>query len=215
MTGVFVLDPDPKTPEAQPPSYMGAQLEPASGYARFGVARSASGPNQARDQFAIVGLQPGAYLLRANVPRPWMIKSVSWNGKDYTNIAFDASSGGEFGGVTMTLTNRVATIMGTARDERGLPSDAAAVIVFPVETAGWSDYGLTPPRLKSVLSGQGGQFKVTSLPAGDYFVIGVTPDQLDAWHDPAFLARAAGTAVRVHVDWGETATQDVRVRIIK
>jgi hypothetical protein len=215
MTGVFVLDLDPRTPDTPAPAYLAAQLEPASGYARFGVVRSIPNGNLPREQFAAVGLQPGAYLLRANVPRPWIVKSISWNGKDYTHLAFDASSGGEFADVTLTLTTRAATIAGTARDERGLPSETAAIIAFPVDAAGWTDYGLTPTRIKAVLSGQAGQFKLTSLPAGDYNVIAVDADQIEAWHDPAFLSRAAGAALRVRVDWGETATQDIRVRAIK
>jgi hypothetical protein len=47
------------------------------------------------------------------------------------------------------------------------------------------------------------------LPAGEYFLVAVKSEQIDAWMDPQFLAAASLRATRVTLAWGDKKTLDV------
>jgi hypothetical protein len=84
-------------------------------------------------------------------------------------------------------------------------------VVFPVEREQWTNYGLTPARLKATPTTSSGTYRFQSLPAGDYYVVGVPPDQSTIWQDPAKLALLAQSARRVTLVWGEVTKLDVTV----
>jgi hypothetical protein len=110
------------------------------------------------------------------------------------------------------VTTRSASVSGSVRDARGLPSDHAAVICFPEEPARWRRYGLQPARLKAVAATSDGTFRLTGLPAGNYRLIAVDAERIDAWKDPAFLERAASLATRVTLDCDGTVTQSLTLQ---
>jgi hypothetical protein len=53
-----------------------------------------------------------------------------------------------------------------------------------------------------------------SLPAGEYYVLAVSEPLPRTWQDPTFLAKAAGVATRVRLDWGGKHTQDLTVAAV-
>ena len=60
-----------------------------------------------------------------------------------------------------------------------------------------------------------GTYRFQSLPAGDYHLAAVSPDQADMANDPDMLAKLAPLATRVTLAWGDVKTQNlslVRVR---
>jgi hypothetical protein len=60
-----------------------------------------------------------------------------------------------------------------------------------------------------------GTFKIT-VPGGEYYVVGVEVARAGGLYDPAFLALLAGRGADVvRVNWGETKSQNVPLRIIK
>jgi hypothetical protein len=187
--------------------------DPANGDPTLGQTRVPVRPVGDSAEFNIVGLQSGQYLLRLAGGRA--LKSITWNGKDYTYTPFDTSEGRDIAGVVVTLTTAQTTLNGVVRDRAGQVQDNAAVIYFPVEQAQWTNFGIQPSRLRSVASSTTGSFTLQSLPAGDYFLIAVDADQIDAWKDPAFLAAAARQATRISIDWGETKTQDLVLQQVR
>ena len=91
----------------------------------------------------------------------------------------------------------------------------AAVIVFPVQPEKWQDYGASPRRLKAVAASQNGSYRVPEMAAGDYFVIAVSVDRLEAWQQPEFLRTAAQKASRVTLDWGEKKNHALTLAILR
>lgn len=192
------------------PTTVPMYADPADGDASLGMPNGRYSLDT--QEFSIEGLRAGAYRIRL-MGAP-VIKSMTWNGRDYTHRAFDAADGRDFDGVVMTITDQVATIRGEVRDERGNSLDAAAVIAFPTDRTQWTHYGFSPARIRSVQMSSGGTFSVT-LPAGEYGLVAVDAALSDNWRDPAFLARVLPIATTIRVDWGETKTQALSVKIVK
>jgi hypothetical protein len=60
-----------------------------------------------------------------------------------------------------------------------------------------------------------GTFKFSPQVAGDYLIVSVPANDIDAWQEPEFFKKAAARATRVTVGWGETKTVDLRVADIR
>jgi hypothetical protein len=206
IAGRFVWD-DPPPPSARVTPLVMA--EPARGQVSLGYPRSqATGllMGKGPETFSIDGLLSGEYVLRFS---GGSVKSVMWEGRDYTYAPFDASAGRDFTDVIVTLTSQSILLTGTIRDDRGAVSRTAAVIVFPVEREQWSAYGFAPPRIGAASVNTAGRYRFQRLPAGSYYVIGVDDSKIDAWQDPQFLEAASRSATRITLNWGAKATQDL------
>lgn len=177
--------------------------EPADGNPAQSKTRTFS-PNDPSDRFAIEGLTPGRYLLHAP-STVWIVKSVVVDGSDVTHTPLDLR-GRDVNDVAITFTDKPATIAGVARGSDGAPATDAAVVIFPVEKSAWTNYGISPDRIRSAVPGTAGSFQIANLPAGNYLVVAVDAAARASWQDPAWLEMASRGATRVSVDWGETKT---------
>jgi hypothetical protein len=208
LSGRYVWD-GPLTPPGSP---TGVQViaEPADGNAALGT--HASGPaRSAREPFAIQGLLPGRYTLRVVGQGALLVASIALNGQDHTYRPIDLTSGRDVDDVVITFTDKATRLSGVLRGGSGETAAGGVAIAFPVEREQWSGYGLSSPRIRSAVADTGGEYRITTLPAGEYFVVAVSEDEMDGWQDPAFLDLAHAQAVRVSIGWGETKVQDVRV----
>lgn len=219
MTGQFVWAEGegiaPGTPVAMGNVVNRVTLVPATGEASLGLPRprGTARSQTPGDRFMIEGLQPGNYLLDAS--SVGQVKAVTWKGRDYTRTPFDASAGEDFLDVVVTITSKSTSLVGTVRDGSTSPAEPVAVIVFPAEREQWIDYGIQPQRLKSTQTTSLGVFRFSGLPAGDYYVVAVPADYVDAWHDPAFLAKVAPSATSIKLAWGDKKTQDLKLAVAK
>ena len=181
--------------------------EPADGNLGLGMPSSV---RQASNTFEIQGLLGGQYLLRFLGIVNGSVLSVTADGEDHRYMPFDASLGRDFD-VVVTLTDKRTDLSGTATDSHGGQVKNAIVIAFPVEREQWINYGLSPARLKGSPTSSSGTYRFQSLPAGEYYLVGVPADQGDVWQDPAKLAILAPSAARVTLAWGDVKTQTVIV----
>jgi hypothetical protein len=190
--------------------------EPAGGDPTLGRLRSGVGVDATTtDRFTIDGLRPGEYLLRVPARADaFAIKSITIGGEDYTRTPFDPSVVRGLDDVVLTFTDRVTSVHGSVRDERG-PVEAAAVIAFPAERNQWTRYGFSPARLQSTPLAGTSKYTIRGLPAGAYLLIAVDPSLVTAWQDPAFLDKAAALATRISLDWGAALTVDLQLARIK
>jgi hypothetical protein len=107
MTGRLVIESDPSGAGAEMPDRFTFQLDPARGEValvgagRLGGRGGAAAPNE----FSIGGFQPGLYWVRLAEMPGWIVKSVAWNGRDYTNTPIDASAVESITDVVVTVTN--------------------------------------------------------------------------------------------------------------
>ena len=213
VKGNLRIDADPSKPaEATPPRFF-PFLDPASGQPGLGQPRMNSSvtPNQ---DFEIAGAQPAAYYLRVQGAIGWQVKSVQAQGRDYTLTPFDLAEG-DPGAVVVTMTNAIPTLFGTARNSDGTVPDAGLIVVFPVQPGLRVNTGLWSSRITAIPLAADGTFRLTSLPAGDYFVAAIDRAKARTWRDPDVLAQIERQAARVALAWGQNVGQDVTMAVIR
>ncbi|TAK10805.1 MAG: hypothetical protein EPO35_13065 [Acidobacteria bacterium] len=206
----FELDASQKTPR---PAFYVIGLDPASGSPGLGLPRA--GVNQdAGDQFLIEGLAPAPYFVRYSGAAGWLVKSISWNGRDYTASPFDALSASSISGVQIVMTNAVPTLSGIVTATDGGLRPGATVLVFPADRTRWFNFGLKPVQFATLVAGTNGSYQTTALPAGDYWVLSIAGPP-DDWMRPEYLEIAARSATRVTLAWGQSATADLKMTEIR
>jgi hypothetical protein len=184
------------------------RAEPADGDPMLGAPLAlsvGSGPSTA---FVLENVIPGEYVLRSVE----LVKSVTWNGRDYTDVPLPVAPGSTVSDVVITTASPFTTrVQGVVRDLQGSPVENATVIAFPVDPARWRRYGLTPrwqTTLRMIGSGDSSRFTV-AVPAGEYYLLALTEALPETWMNPTFLAKLATLAMRVSLTWGEVTQQDL------
>lgn len=173
---------------------------------------SSTAPKIAPDgTFTISGIAPGRYRLNnplAMLPIPamagltggWALKSVMANGRDIADATLDMRSGVDVSNVVVTFTDRPAEISGTVVDGAGRVTPNFPIIVFSTDRAYWT---LGSRHVQLARPSSDGQYKVSGLPAGEYYVCAVTAVDRTEQYDPAFLEQLAPVAFKITIADGE------------
>lgn len=147
----------------------------------------------------VAGYPPGRYRVRVpNSPQGWMFKAAMLNGVDVSDTPFDLK--GDVADLTLVFTDRWSGVGGTVQ---GAGRDGAAVLVFPTDTQRWSGPAANPRRFRLARTDANGEFGLSSLPPGDYYVVAVPDEQAADWRDPAALDSFARVATELTVFEGE------------
>ena len=170
-----------------------------------------TGSRDMSDAFSIDGLVDGKYAFTNPNGRTM---SVSVNGRALAFPTIEIA-GRDITDVVVTFSKDTTTVEGQVR--AGDNRNEIVVLAFPAERNQWRDYGFDSPRFARVRPAEDGRYRITSLPAGDYFLIATDFASAVRWPDPAFLDAAAAGATRVAVPWNGTSgasltVQPVRVR---
>jgi len=182
-------------------------LEPQLGDAIHLLARLGS-----TFSFATAGA-PGGYVVQSDEFGGWFIKSVTLDGKDITDRAFDLQT--DVTSIVITFTDKPTRVSGTVRDAHGAPATEVSVLAFPVDPARWLGQGPNPRELKSAPASRTGTYAFENLPAGDYFVVAIDGAAAEGWQSPARLEALAREATRVTVVAGEPKTVDLMLKVIR
>jgi hypothetical protein len=153
-------------------------------------------------EFATYGVPPGRYLVGVGgPPAGWFLKSVTYQGRDISAAAIDLGTK-DATGVVITYTDRPSAIAGLVMGSRGPDADAV-VLVYPIDQESWSLSGSVPRRMRTARAKPTGEYAVTALPPGDYYVVAVKEDAIGDWQDPALLQALSRVAQQVRVIEGE------------
>ncbi len=212
MSGRVVAEGTPDVVARLVPPSRVVMLDPADGSPESGVPRPVQMPASTNGEFEFDGILPGRYFLRMSTA--WIVKSVTWHGRDYTDEPFDATGGQVFDGVQVVATTAGAGVSGTVRDEHGAPVAGSVVLIFPQTRAGWTDTGLWPQRIRSAVTLSTGIYSLTKLPAGDYDVVAVSGSSGAVQPDASLFESVARLATPVTLDWGRTRRLNLAVQRI-
>jgi len=179
----------------------------------------------ASGSFTTGPVPPGRYILVSTIRSTrWYLKSAMWQGNDLTRSPIDLTE--DLSGVLATFTDRPGQVAGTVRNAQGSPEKSATVLLFPVDTKAWADFGSFPRQMLRAGASITGMYAFNRVPADDYFLVAVVesptmptaldvPGLLSDWLNPAFLRAVSGAAVRVRVTDGETQTMDLKMTSIR
>ena len=118
--------------------------------------------------FTIDGVMAGAHLIVVEgLPAPWSLKSVTYRGKDITDVGLQADSGQRLEDVKVTLTTRASEVSGTVRDGEKHAVPNARVLFVPAPAALWP---VASRRFARSITDAAGRYSVRGLPPGDYRV---------------------------------------------
>jgi hypothetical protein len=159
----------------------------------------------------VAGYAAGKYRVRVqNSPPGWMFKGAMLNGVDVSETPFEFTR--DVADLVLTFTDRWSGMAGTVQ---GTGAASAMVLAFTTNAQAWNDQGTSPRRLKSARANARGEFGLSSVPPGDYYVIAVPEEQAADWRDPKVLEALARQATEVSIGEGEHKTLDLRIKEVR
>ena len=127
--------------------------------------------------FEIRGLSGPHYIRAGGLPAGWGVQSITLDGADITDVAFDFKPGSTPSAV-VTLTDRLTQITGMVRQPSGQPASDYVLLVYPENSALWG--------------------------AQSRYVAVARPNQNGTQHDPALLSQLRSRAQNVTLAEGQT-----------
>jgi hypothetical protein len=157
---------------------------------------------------------PGPHMMIVSgIPPGWTLKSVTTNGQNAVDKAFELTAAG-ITDMVVTITDRITTVTGIARDGNGTAVPAATVAAFPTDKSLWRIPGMASRRVQTAAPGRDGRYTFRGLPAGEYFVVAVDWPSAD-FSDGNVLSKVMASGTRVTLNDGESKTQDLLVRVMR
>jgi hypothetical protein len=162
----------------------------------------------------LAGYPPGEYFGRvAQSPPGWMFKSAMLNGVDVSETPFELTR--DVTDLVVTFTDRWSGIGGVVRSPQGTADGNATVVVFPTNADAWTNYSSSSRRLRNARTNAKGEFGMSSVPPGDYYVVAIPEERSADWRDPKMLETLARSATEITIVEGEHKMIDLRLHEVK
>jgi uncharacterized protein (DUF2141 family) len=204
FSGQFVMNGSAPRPE---PARLRVSFSPALSGA--GVPRGMLATADGEGRFRIEGVVPGRYRLQVPAPAPpWSVRSAMLGDRDLIDVPFEIKPGQDIAAVTITLTDSQSELAGRLTDAAARPAQLY-VLVFSTDRTFW---GTASRRVASARSRDDGEYTITGLPPGEYFLCALTEiDSTRQTSDPSYFEDLAPAAIKITVGEGERKRQDLRV----
>ena len=120
----------------------------------------------------------------------------------------EVRAGQKIADASLVFSDRQTEVNGSVIDTQGRPVTELTVLAFPTDSTLWR------PQSRQIMTtrpDQNGQFQLRGLPAGEYFVTTIDPQQPGEWFDPAILEQQRADAFRLLLPEGGSRTQDFKI----
>jgi hypothetical protein len=227
ITGKIVYEATTKTPPTDltrtalslSAAATGVAADPAAVAAAFLGGGATSAKVASDGTFTITGIAPGRYRLNtplAMLPIPganlmtggWTLKGVMVAGRDIADAPLEMKPGADVSGVVVTFTDKPTELSGTVFDGLGRVTPNFPIVVFSTDRGYWTP---SSRHVQTARPASDGQFTVTGLPAGEYYVCAVTAVDRGEVYDPAFLDQLVGVSFKITIADGQKLKQDLRL----
>lgn len=164
-----------------------------------------SGKIDADGRYSLMGAMAGYHYIRVeNLPDPWEVKQVLWQGADVTDIQVPLEYRHQYIGVDVVLTDVTTTLAGTVAVAANDLAQGYAVIAFPRSRLHWHPVSR---YIKLTYADDRGRYVIKGLPPSEYFVaVTRLADESDLTNN-VLLDNLSRTAVVVRLNEGERRTQ--------
>lgn len=172
----------------------------------FSLGNTSSARVGTDQTFTLTGLLGAMDLDVRGLPRGWVVKSIRYNAQDITDAPVEFATDPKQE-IEITLTSRVATIVGTVTDDSGNPVPAR-VYMIPADSRNAAREAVRY-RSSSITRGT---FTIPGLRAGEYLILAISPDQAQALdRQRATVDAIAKYADRVSLVENDRVTMSLRV----
>ena len=176
----------------------------------FAVRALGGGRVNTDGTFALRGLA-GPQLIRAGgIPAGWAVKSITLDGTDITDAAFEFKPGATHTGLLVTLTDRITQLSGDVRDSRGQALSDYVIVVFAEDEKLW---GAPSRHVATARPNQNGTFSITGLPPARYLAAAVPSLENGTQNDSAVLARLRTRAESLTLAEGQTLNVNLELML--
>jgi len=156
-------------------------------------------------------LPPGRSIVRllGRTAGDFVTKAERLNGVDVIDTGIDVKPGEDIAGFEIELTNQQSQLTGGVTNSRGQAVKDYSVLVFARDREKWT---LPQTRyIRSAQPDQDGRFKVTGLPAGEYYAVALDYVDFGDINDPEFLDRVKDRATMLLMDDGGAKVLDLKL----
>ena len=205
VAGRFVVD--PSAAGAPPVLSIGAMpMDPAN----FGFGGFNGGSTRINDDgtFELKVPPTKIRLFLSNLPAGWSIRSVHANSVDVTDTGIEVKANQDVSGVEVELTNRLTSLSGVVTNSRGEGAKDYVAVAFARDRARWT--GISRYQMTG-RPDQDGRYKISGLPAGDYYIVALESMEPGAAGDPDFLESIRQSATMFSLNEAETKSIDLKM----
>ena len=159
--------------------------------------------------FKTAGYPAGRYIanvLPSTVPAGWSVKSITYNGRDISVEPVDLVDA-DLSGVVVTFTDKTTLLFGDVVTDGSGPAGTAEVVVFPADSIAWKEIGVVARRFRVERVNEAGEYSITGLPPGDYFVAAIAGSRPGDRQDPSLLAELTSATRKTLAEGGTYAVQ--------
>jgi protocatechuate 3,4-dioxygenase beta subunit len=150
----------------------------------------------------------GKVFFRAINLGPWMLKRVTLEGEDITDVPLDLTGTANVEGLRVVLTDRLTDVSGVVRDERKQSLKEFVVVLQPASEV---PANALQRFVRTARPDQDGKFGLKGIPAAEYIVTAVEAlEQGEEWN-PEYRARLREAGRRFSVKEGETLQLDLEL----
>jgi hypothetical protein len=161
---------------------------------------SLTGTVKSSGAYVLRGVMKGSHQLVVDgLAPPWVVKSVSYRGKDITDAQLAVDEREQLHDVRIVLTDTAGEVSGVVQNPRKLPVADTGVLVCSKTQAFWMR---TSRRMRVTFTDRDGRWRVVGLPPGEYFAV-ASPliDESDLGRRERLEALASiGTPFRIDSD---------------
>jgi hypothetical protein len=152
----------------------------------------------------------GSYVVTAEPPPGWHLRAVMFEGRDISDMPMEMKA--DVAGIVVVFSDDPTQIAGTVRNAQGAADENGSVVVFPTDRRMWTGYSsLFNRRVLSRPIGARGEFRITALPPGDYFLAAIPDTRVEDWQDAKVLESLSRTATRVSLGEKDKKSVDLRM----
>jgi hypothetical protein len=208
VAGQLVLRSGPNSPAAALTQAM-VRLEPIEHDAlRRGFVYVVKPDGDGR--FTFPEVKPGSYQISGSFiePTPFVLDAVTVAGREVTFDPVAITAGQAMTDVRVTLTDRLARLVGTVVDAAGRPAPRAAVIVYANDPRSRRPVGY---RLAVGYSTADGDYVVKGLRPGTYRVAVLATWEFAEWFEPGYFERLDPAATDLTIAGEGQSIRNLRV----